>query len=445
MPPSLTSLSKLRVAHEPPPSESARGAVRAGWIIVLLFFGGFGGWAMTAPLNGAVVANAVVKVEGNRKSVQHLDGGIVKELRVKEGDRVKAGDVLAVLDDTETRAEYDVLRQQATQLRATQARLEAELAGASEVTFPADLLSSSEPFVQAALQGQRSEFETGRAAIDGQKESLGKKIAELEEQITGSRSQLAAYRDQRQSVVAEQDSLQGLLKEGLIARSRMLQLERTQAGLEGQIGTTEAAIAAARRSVEELQQQIAQIGADRAAEVSKDLRDAEAKLLDVTPRLRNAQAALSRMQIRAPYSGEVVGLDVFGVGAVVGRGQKILDIVPDGSALVVEAQVHVEDIGDIHPGMAAEVHFTSYKQRTVPLIHGTVGQVSADRLADQRTGAPYYLATVNVDEEELAASPEIKLYPGMPATVMVTTKERTALDYLAGPLVASFDRSFRQK
>ena len=429
----------------PSPSNSARGAIRAGWIIVLVFFGGFGTWAMMAPLNGAVVAEAVVKVEGNRKSVQHLEGGIVKELRVEEGDRVSAGDILVVLDDTQARAEHDVLTQQSVVLRALAARLEAELSGLGEIPFPADLLASQEAYVINAIAAQRSEFEKRQSSVTGQQEVLKKRIAELEEQIAGSQSQLTAYNSQLRSVIGEQASLEDLLKKGLITRARMLQLERTQAGLRGQIGSTEAAIAGARRNIEQLGQQIDQIGRDRAAEVSKQLQDAQSKLLDVVPRLQNATVALSRMDVRAPYSGEVVGLNVFGVGAVVARGEKILDIVPDQTSLVVEARVRVEDISDLHPGMKAEVHFTSYKQRIIPLIHGSVGQVSADRLTDQRTGIPYYVATVDVDPVELADSPEIKLYPGMPATVMVTTQQRTALDYLVGPLVASFDRSFRQR
>jgi HlyD family type I secretion membrane fusion protein len=178
---------------------------------------------------------------------------------------------------------------------------------------------------------------------------------------------------------------------------------------------------------------------------AKDLRDTQAKMLEVIPKAMNAKAVLGRMEIRSPYAGRVVALTVFSVGGVIQRGEKILDIVPDQDSLTIEAQIAVEDISDIRPNMRAEVHLTAYKQRIVPIIHGDVIQVSADRLTDPKTNNPYYVAFVRLDEAELAAMPNIKLYPGMPATVMIPTIQRTALDYIVGPLVMSFNHSFRQK
>jgi HlyD family type I secretion membrane fusion protein len=179
--------------------------------------------------------------------------------------------------------------------------------------------------------------------------------------------------------------------------------------------------------------------------VTKDLRDTQALLLEVIPRLMNAKAALGRMEIRSPYTGQVVGLNVFAVGAVIQRGDKILDIVPDDDALTVEAQIAVDDISEVHPGMEAEIQLTAYKQRITPMIHGDVVQVSADRLTDNRTGLPYYTALVRINQKELAELPNVHLYPGMPARVMIPTVERTAFDYLVGPLAASFNTAFRQK
>jgi HlyD family type I secretion membrane fusion protein len=224
-----------------------------------------------------------------------------------------------------------------------------------------------------------------------------------------------------------------------------LQLERTALGLEGLIADANANIAKARQAIAEQQQQSAQLDNDRMADVTKDLRDIQAKMLEVIPKAMNAKAVLGRMEIRSPYAGRVVALNVFSVGGVIQRGDKILDIVPDQDSLTIEAQVAVEDISDIHPNMRAEVHLTAYKQRIVPIIHGDVIQVSADRLTDPKTNNPYYIAFVRVDQAELAGMPNIKLYPGMPATVMIPTIERTALDYLVGPLIMSFNHSFRQK
>jgi HlyD family type I secretion membrane fusion protein len=224
-----------------------------------------------------------------------------------------------------------------------------------------------------------------------------------------------------------------------------MQLDRTAFGLEGQIADANANIAKARQAIAEQQQQIAQLDNDRMADVTKDLRDTQAKMLEVIPKAMNAKAVLGRMEIRSPYSGRVVALTVFSVGGVVQRGEKILDIVPDQDALTIEAQIAVEDISDIKPNMRAEVHLTAYKQRIVPIIHGDLIQISADRLVDPKTNNPYYIAFVRVDEAELAAMPNIKLYPGMPATVMIPTIQRTAFDYIVGPLIMSFNHAFRQK
>jgi epimerase transport system membrane fusion protein len=434
------------LADTSPPSDSIRWIAVVGWSIVAIFFGGFGTWAITAPLNGAVVARAVVKVEGNRKSVQHLDGGIVKELRVKEGDEVNAGDVVIVLDDTQARAEYEVFAEDYVVLRATEERLRTELDHGSQLVMPDELASrGDDPYVKSIWNGQVRQFESRRAALEGQRGIIHEKIAQLEQQTIGSEGQVKAYRAQLDSVRDEHKSLIPLVEKGLIARPRTLQLERTGAGLEGQLAETEGSIAKDRQAIAEQQQQMVQLDYDQLTEVTKDLRDTQARLVEVLPRLMNAKAILGRMEIRSPYMGKVVGLNVFSVGGVIKPGEKILDIVPDQQHLITEAQIAVDDISDVHPGMRAEVHLTAYKQRIIPVIHGDVVQVSADRLVDERTGAPYYVVLVEVDEQELADLPNIHLYPGMPATVMIPTTERTAFDYLMGPLVMSFNQAFRQR
>jgi membrane fusion protein, type I secretion system len=430
------------------PNDSMRSAAIAGWVIILLFFGGFGAWAVTAPLHGAVVANGFVRVEGNRKSIQHLDGGIVKTLNIKEGDRVNAGDVLIVLDDTQASAEYKVLAQQLLVLRATEERLKAELAGASGMTMPEDLKAASDehPDVAGIWAGQVHQFESRLASLAGARNVIKEKIAQLEAQIVGSAAQERAYRDQSDSVRKEKESLTSLVERGLVAKPRYLQLERSEAGLEGQAAETAANIAKARQGIAEQMQQTAQLDNDRMTEVTKDLRDTQAKMLEVIPKLSNAKAVLSRMDIRSPYSGEVVGLTVFSVGGVVMRGEKLMDVVPDRDALIVEAQVAVDEIANVHPGMGADVHLIAYKQRITPVVRGKVIQVSADRLTEKnKTENVYYSALVRLDQNDLDELPHVRLYPGMPTTVMIQTVERTALDYLVGPLVMSFNRAFRQK
>jgi HlyD family type I secretion membrane fusion protein len=427
-------------------SDSMRSAAIAGWAIIAIFFGGFGAWAVTAPLNGAVVANGFVKVETNRKSVQHLDGGIVKELRVKEGDWVNAGDVLIVLDDTQARAEYDVLRQQYLVLRATEERLRGELAQRAALTIPDEFKAlADDPVFSAVWRGQVSQFESRLSAIAGQRNVISEKIAQLEAQISGGEAQAKAYKAQLESVKKERDDIEPLVKRGLIAQPRYLQLERSGAGLEGQAADTLANIAKARQAIAEQVQQMAQLDYDRMTEVNKDLRDTQAKLLEVIPKLSNAKAVLSRMEIRSPYTGYIVGLTAFSVGGVITKGDKILDIVPQQESLVIEAQIPVDDISEVHPNMRADVHLTAYKARITPVVRGTATVISADRLTDSKSGNSYFTALVSVDQDELAALPNVRLYPGMPATVMFPTVERTAFNYVIGPLVMSFNRAFRQK
>jgi HlyD family type I secretion membrane fusion protein len=445
----LAKLSNPRPSPPLPPgagpSDSMRSAARAGWIIVALFFGLFGTWAVSAPLNGAVVANAVVKVDGNRKSVQHLDGGIVKRLNVKEGDEVKAGDVLVILDDSQARAEYEVLSEQYVVLRLTDERLRTEYRLGAQLNFPGDVKDFDSADVQNVWNTQLHQFDSRRAALEGQRKVVKEKIAQLKAQITGSEAQVRAYHQQYDSVQAEKVSIEPLVRQGLISRPRYLQLERSGVSLEGQAAEATANIAKLRQGIAEQEQQMGQIENDHLADIAKDLRETQAKLLEVIPRRMNAKAILSRIEIRAPYTGRVVGLNVFSVGGVINRGDKILDIVPGQDSLVLEAQIAVDDISDVHPDMGADIHLTAYKQRITPVVHGEVIQVSADRLTDNRTGNPYYIALVKIDEKDLAALPEVKLYPGMPATVLVRTVERTAFDYLVGPLTMSFQKAFRQK
>jgi HlyD family type I secretion membrane fusion protein len=428
------------------PDESLRKYSFAGWLILAIFFGGFGAWAATAPLNGAVVAEAVIKVEGNRKSVQHLEGGIVKEVKVKDGDRVKAGDTLVVLDDVKARSDFDVFSQQQLVLRATEARLKGELDKAGSISPPAEISERlSNPEVRTIWTAQQQQFQSRRAAIEGQRQVLREKINQLREQIAGNEKEVASFTQQIESVRSELTSITPLVEKGLITQPRRLQLERTAFGLEGQIASTTAEIARARQAIAEQQQQISQLDNERMTEVSKDLRDTQAALLEVTPRVTNAESSLGRMDIVSPYSGQIVGLNIFAKGAVIKPGENILDIVPDDDALTIEARVSVEDISDVHPDAVAEVHLTAYKQRITPTVHGVVTQVSADRLTDQRTGMPYYTAFVRINRDELAQLPNVRLYPGMPARVMIPTVERTALDYLVGPFVQSFNTAFRQR
>ena len=432
--------------YSAPLDDSAKSAMIAGAAIMAAFFVGLGGWAAFAPLNSAAVAPAVVKVEGNRKSVQHLEGGIVKELRVREGDKVAAEQTLILLDDTQARAAVDVFSKQYDELTAQEARLIAERDGAAAVQFPQALIARrAEPDVAAIIAGQTNLFKSRRTTLTGTVDVLRKKISQTQEQIVGLEGQAAAYKRQLQSTHNENNGLRDLFKKGYVPRQRMLELERSEAALEGQIAEVSANILRARQSIEEVNVQIVQAQSDRLAQVANDLRDVQVKLLEIGPKVSSAKETLRRTEIRSPYPGVVVGLTAFSVGGVISPGEKIMDVVPEKGGLIVEATVAPEDVKDLHVGMSAEVHLTAYKQRTVPIIHGKVLQVSADRLTDTKTGTGYYLAQVKVDEQELAELKDVRLAPGMPALVMIPTGERSALDYLLRPLTDSLNKSFREK
>ena len=428
------------------PDDSADGAAHRGWWIIAVFFGLIGTWSMLAPLNGAVVASAEVKVNGNRKSIQHLEGGIVKELRVRDGDQVAAGDTLIVLDDNQYRSDFEVLAQLDTVLRLTQARLQGEQDGTKELVLPPFLANRArDPDVIAAWRSQLAQYEAHRHENGGQGEIIKQRIAQLESQTLGAQAQLAALTNQHASMQTELKSLQPLLEQGIVTRARLLLLERSIAALQGQIGEASSNTARAQQGIAEQQQLEAQSRNQRATVVAQELRDIQMRLAEVGPKLANARSVLERTVVRAPYGGHVVALNVFAVGAVIGRGEKLMDIVPSDGALIIEARIAVEDAGDVFRDARAEVRLSGYKQQSTPALHGVVEHVSADRLTDARTAAPYFLANIRIDDAELAAFPEIKIRPGMAATVMVPTTQRTALQYLLGPLWSSFNQAFRER
>jgi HlyD family type I secretion membrane fusion protein len=284
-----------------------------------------------------------------------------------------------------------------------------------------------------------------RATLEGQKRVIEEKIHQLRSQIEGAEAQSKAFTAQVESVKREAESVAPLVEKMLLPKPRLLQLQRTAFGLEGQIADAQANIGKFRQAIAEQELQITQLHNDRMAEVTKDLREIQARLLEVIPKRTSAEAVLNRMEIRSPYAGKVVALNVFSLGGVIQRGEKIMDIVPDDDGLTIEAQVAVEEISDVHPGMRADVHLTAFKQRLVPTLRGEVVQVSADRLNDPKTGAPFYIATIKLDAKELAELKGVKLHPGMPATVMLPTDSRTAFDYIVGPLAQSFRHSFKQR
>lgn len=427
-------------------SDSARGTIIAGMSILAVFFGGFGTWAALAPLDSAVIALGVVKVEGNRKTVKHLDGGIVKELLVKEGDRVEKGQVLIRLDETDARARIDIFSGQYDSLKALESRLLAERDGLDTIRFPDFLLDrAGDDNVFEMLAGQINVFETRRASLAGQIAVLQQRIAQLRTQIGGFQAQKRSQERQLELIREELAGTRELHEKGYAPKTRVLALERKAASIEGESGELIADIARTRQAIGEAKLQIAQLQKERLAEATTELRDVQTRLGDVEPRLGWAKEMLSRTELAAPEAGYVLGLTAFTVGGVIAPGERVLDIVPADNTLIIEARIQPSDIDDVYAGMPAEVQLTAYKRRVVPTVDGVLTWVSADRLTDDRSGEAYYVAYVEIDPESLAEVGEIRLYPGMPAQVMIATGARTAFDYLIGPLTSSFDRAFREQ
>ena len=438
-------------AAEPESSRSASrpgigGAVVVGLAVLGLFFGLLGGWAALAPLTSAAVAPGVVKVDSNRKTVQHLEGGIIAALVVQNGDRVGAGDVLVRLDAAQARAGWALLQGQHDALSASAARLAAERDGAAAIAFDGDLVARrDDPEVAAILAGQETVFASRRTTLAGQVDILRQRQEQLEAEIASRRAQLAAAERQQALLGEEIADVALLVDKGLERRTRLLGLQRQQAALEGARGEQQGLIARARQQIGEARLQIINRRNGQIDQVVAELAEVRSRLGELKERLVASRDVLARRAIVSPIAGTVVNLRFFTPGGVIGPGEPILDIVPLDDRLVVEARIRPLDIDVVRPGLAAEVRLTAFKQRTTPTLKGRVAYVSADRLVDGVSGAAYFTARIEIPAGELARLAGVALYPGMPAEVMVVTGRRTALGYLLDPLTASLNRAFKEE
>lgn len=433
--------------------DDGRREIMAGWIIAGAFFILFLGWAAIARLDQAAYAQGEVTVEGHRQSVQHKEGGIISALNVKEGQKVQEGQVLIALAGADAQAQESALAAQVYGLKAEQARLRAEQFGAATITWPAEFATLKGDDLVAAQNAQKvqqTQFETRAAALVSQKRVLSQKAAELKEQVSGYQRQIEATDEQNRLIGEELKGVKELAAEGFAPQTRVRSLERNQAELSGQRGQYAAGIAQAQQQVGETQLQALQLDKQHADDVATRLRDVEFQLNDAEPKLRAAQDALSREQVRAPASGTVVGLSVFTVGGVIGPGQKLMDIVPTNAGLVIEARLNPQDADDIHTGQEVEVKFPSLHDRTLPVLKGTLTKLSADSFVDDKTGQRYFTAEATVPEAtlerlKLAENGQFRLKPGLPAQVLIPLRKRTALQYLTQPLTEAVWRSFREK
>ncbi len=419
-----------------------------GMVIVGFVTFGIGGWAATSELTGAIIGQGVLVVDSSVKKVQHPTGGIVGELRVREGDKVLAGDILLRLDETQTLANATIVSKSFDELVARQARLEAERDNADQITFPKLLLERTrDPASEAAraIAAERSLFDLRRQARGGQKAQLKERSAQLQEEIKGYLGQAEAKQREVDFVHKELEGVRTLFEKRLVPMNRLTALERDTARLEGERSQLSGMTAQAKGKIAEIELQIIQIDQDLRTEVGKDLIETRSKISELAERKTAAVDQLYRIDIRAPQSGRVHQLTVHTVGGVISPGEQIMLIVPDADALAVEVKIAPRDIDQVYVGQAASMRFAAFDQKTTPEIEGEVSLVSADLVQEQRTGMSYYTARVLLNPEEVARLGNAKLLPGMPVDVFIKTLGRTALSYLIKPLRDQAERAFKER
>ena len=429
-----------------PSQRSIRFHLIIGVAVVLMLGGGLGGWAATAQLAGALIAPGSVVVDSNVKKVQHPTGGVVGEVRARDGDVVKAGDVVVRLDDTVTKAGLAIVTKNLNGLWARAARLEAEQRGAERITFPPQLLDQmADEDVKNVIGSETKLFNVRSTGRIGQKQQLRERISQLNEEIAGLTAQEQAKTREIALVEKELVGVRGLFDQQLVQISRLTVLERDAARLAGERAQFIAARAQAKGKITEIELQIFQIDKDLVSEVSKDLRETNDKIGEFVERKVTAEDQLRRIDIRAPQDGVVLQSNVHTVGGVITAGDTLMLIVPQTDSLSVEARVNPQDIDKLLIGQKTVLRLTAFNQRTTPELNGEVSRVSADTTTDQRTGQAYYTIRISLPPSEVSRLGEVRLIPGMPVEAFVQTGERTMLSYLAKPLSDQLMRAFREK
>jgi protease secretion system membrane fusion protein len=432
------------IAHDVTPltvNVDASAYARLGWIIVLVGVIGFGLWAVFAPLDKGVPVTGTVAKESNRKAIQYLPGGTVEEILVKDGDVVKAGQTLVRMNDIQPRAQFDMSTYQYLNLQAAEARLIAERDGKSTVSYPAELREQAkEPKVGAILAQQDQLFMSRQMAIHNELASYAENVEGLKSQLAGSQAVRDSAKEQLQIVREQLENLRDLAKDGYVARSRLLDTERTAAQLNGTLAESVGTIGRIQRQIAEISLRSAQRVQEYRKEVNSQLSDFQRDRDVLGSKLVAQKYELANVDVKAPVDGVVVGLAVFTKGGVVGSGFRMMDVVPAADALIVEAQLPVNLIDKVKVGMPVEMIFSAFNVNKTPHIPGIVTQVSADRTLDERTGQPYYKIRGKVLPEgaKLIAAHKLDIQSGMPVEMFVRTGERSMMSYLLKPV---FDRA----
>lgn len=416
-----------------------------GFAIILFFFGSFATWSVSVPIEGSVVASGVVRVDTNVRTVQHLEGGIVDQILIREGDRVEANQILIRLEDTLPGSTLNEVQAQYFEALALEARLLAERDGSEQVTFPSELTDKiGDKAAQDAIAGQESIFVSRSSLLQEQFSILERTREGLESEIEGLQGQIEAGERQLAIVEEELATVTRLFEQQLVDRPRVLALERSKAELEGGNAQYRAQIGEARQRVEEARLRVAELEATRANEIEEELRTVRARVYELGQRLSAARNVVDRTAIRAPVAGIVVGLNVHTVGGVIAAGERLLDIVPVNDRLIVQAAIDPLDIDQVAVGLPAKVWLSAVNRRTHLAIDGEVTMVSADRVIDPQTGVAFYMVRVEFDGEA-AQQNDVPLQAGMSAEVMINTGARTTWDYISAPIGRFLSRALREE
>jgi HlyD family secretion protein len=416
-----------------------------GFLSVLVMGGVVGGWATFSELNGAVIAPATIMVESYSKKVQHKEGGIVGDIRVKDGDRVEIGQALVILDNTETKSELAIIDSLLDEALAKRARLEAQRDRASAIIFPAEVIErAKEPGVAAIMAGQAKLFNARLQAIIGKKEQLNQQIGQLTEQIGGLESQKIAKEKQLVLISAELTDLKDLQSKGLVPVSRVLAMDRETARLDGERGELVASKASAEARIAEVKVQILQIDEEDLSQTLTDLREIEGKVAELKERKLAIASRLERMVIKSPITGDVYQLAVHTIGGVIGPGEPIMLIVPEADELILQAQVRPQDIDQVRPGQIAHIRFPAFNSRLTPEVAAEVTQISADTSRTDASSPPFYSVRLMISAKELDKLGTNKLKPGMPAEAFIQTEAQTPLTYFLKPLTDQFAHALRE-
>ncbi len=424
--------------------QSLRKPIMAGIIVIAVGFGGFFSWAFTAELDSAAVASGSVIVDSRKKVVNHFEGGILKKLLVEEGERVREGQVLMLLDGTRSESELGQLQGERYGLRAKLARLRAEQKAEAKIEFPPQLLSSNQDYVANILDDEKLLFNKRNEVYDAKRDAQAKQIEQFEAEARALDSQIKARTRQEELVAEQLNGIRMLAEKGFATRTQLVEIENSWSDIVGDMGEFKAQKAAAEQQMAEAEINLASIEMEWQSDIATEIQEAQLALNDVNQRIRASEDVLNRLEVKAPQAGIVGNIQVRTQGGVISPAEPIMDIIPEDEPLLIEAMINRQDIDSVHVGSKAQIKLTAYSQRRLAPLDGEVKYVAADQTVDEQRDSSYYIVRAAIDPGELAERDDIEIRPGMPADILILKSPRKAIDYLVDPITESMSKAFRE-